>query len=107
MKQITIEIIKKAISSLQEGWNADSLPDIEVEVPRNEEMGDFATTAALKLAKLLKKPPREIAEEIADKINEQQEEYFEKIEVAGPGFINFKFTYPFFNCIVICVSEFS
>ncbi len=97
MKQITIEIIKKAISSLQEGWNADSLPDIEVEVPRNEEMGDFATTAALKLAKLLKKPPREIAEEIAGKINEQQEEYFEKIEVAGPGFINFKFTKNFFH----------
>ena len=87
MKQITIEIIKKALNSLQEGWGVDNLPDVEVEVPRNEEMGDFATTAAMKLSKLLKRPPREIAEEISGKINEQQEEFFEKIEVAGPGFI--------------------
>ncbi|MEN8263315.1 MAG: arginine--tRNA ligase [Nitrospirota bacterium] len=97
MKQITIEIIQSALGSLKEKWGVENLPDVEVEVPRNEEMGDFATTAAMKLSKLLKKPPREIAEEIAGKINEQREEFFEKIEIAGPGFINFKFTKNFFH----------
>jgi arginyl-tRNA synthetase len=58
-------------------------------------MGDFATTVAMRLSKPLKKPPGKIAAEIAEKINEQQTGLFEEIEIAGPGFINFKFTQDF------------
>ncbi len=97
MKQLTIEIIQKALNSLKEQWGVDNLPDVEVEVPKNESMGDFATTIAMKLSKQLKKPPRQTAEEIAEKINGQQTGLFEKIEIAGPGFINFKFTNDFFH----------
>jgi arginyl-tRNA synthetase len=97
MKQLTIEIIQKALDSLKEQWGVDNLPDVEVEVPKNESMGDFATTIAMRLSKQLKKPPRQTAEEIAEKINEQQAGLFEKIEIAGPGFINFRFKNDFFH----------
>ena len=62
---------------------------IEVEVPKEESMGDLATPLAMSLAKALKKPPRKIAEEIIGNIKDSGD--FGKIEIAGPGFINFTF----------------
>ena len=96
MKQEVIKSLQKAFESLQEQWGTEIIPDIEVEIPRDEKMGDFATTAALKLAKILKKSPREIAHEIVAKLNEQSSELFESIDIAGPGFINFRFNNSFF-----------
>jgi arginyl-tRNA synthetase len=60
---------------------------IEIEIPREEKFGDFATPVALGLSKVLRKPPRKIAEEIVNCIDEKDE--FERIDIAGPGFINF------------------
>lgn len=96
MKQHVIEIVDKALISLALQWGADNLPELEVEVPKDEAMGDFATTVAMKLAKVLKKPPVKIAEEIAGKIAEQHPEFFESITIANPGFINFRFKRDFF-----------
>lgn len=60
---------------------------IKVEVTRPEpQFGDFATNAALQLAKPLGRNPREIAEEIAANLRDTGN--YEKVEVAGPGFIN-------------------
>lgn len=60
---------------------------IKVEVTRPEpQFGDFATNAALQLAKPLGRNPREIAEEIAASLRDTGN--YEKVEVAGPGFIN-------------------
>lgn len=50
------------------------------------QFGDYATNVALQLAKPLGKSPRDIAQQLADKLTETGE--FEKVEVAGPGFIN-------------------
>ncbi len=97
MKQETIEIIRKALESLNDSWGMDAIPDVEVEIPKNEAMGDFATAVAMRLTKILKKSPRKIAEEIAGKIKEQQPDFFENIEIAGPGFINFRFKKGFFH----------
>ncbi len=61
--------------------------EAEVGLSRPEpEFGDYATNIALQLAKPLGKSPRDIAEAIAKKL--QQNSFFEKVEVAGPGFIN-------------------
>ena len=60
---------------------------IKVEVTRPEsQFGDFATNVALQLAKPLGRNPREIAEEIAANLRDTGN--YEKVEVAGPGFIN-------------------
>jgi arginyl-tRNA synthetase len=66
---------------------------IEIEIPKDESYGDLATPAALGLSKNLKKAPRKIAEELVEHINRKN--IFEKIDIAGPGFINFTFTRTF------------
>ncbi|MBX4199545.1 arginine--tRNA ligase [Candidatus Saccharibacteria bacterium] len=61
--------------------------DAEPELSRPEErFGDYASNVALQLAGKLSKNPREIAEALAEKL--QEDGQFEKIEVAGAGFIN-------------------
>lgn len=61
--------------------------DTSVRLTRPEpQFGDYATNVALQLAKQLGQSPRDIAQQLADKLNETGE--FEKVEVAGPGFIN-------------------
>ena len=62
-------------------------------MPKEEAFGDLATPAAMSLSKILKKPPRKIAEDIVAAITEK--DVFEKIEIAGPGFINFTFSKPY------------
>ena len=71
-------------------FGISNIPSIEVEAPPNDAFGDMATPVAMSLAKILKKPPRKIAEELANSMKD--EPIFEKIDVAGPGFINFTFS---------------
>ncbi|MDO8473955.1 MAG: arginine--tRNA ligase [bacterium] len=65
--------------------------EIVLEHPENVEHGDYSTNVALVLAKQLGKKPREVAENIAKTINYKLRTVnsIEKVEVAGPGFINF------------------
>ena len=53
----------------------------------NETFGDYQCNAAMELAKELKKAPRQIAQEFVDDV--ELPDFIEKIEIAGPGFINF------------------
>ncbi len=85
-KKVVAKIIEDAAKSL----GVDVLPPVEIEMPRNEQFGDLSATTALTLAGILKKPPRKIAEELVGSIHDKS--LFEKIEVAGPGFINFTFS---------------
>ncbi len=57
-----------------------------VEIPTVESHGDYSTNVALVLAKSAGKQPREIAEEIKQKL--EKNKLFSKVEIAGPGFIN-------------------
>jgi arginyl-tRNA synthetase len=59
---------------------------VVVEPPRDKTHGDMATNAAMVLAKDAGKKPRELAEAIADKL--RAEALIEKVDIAGPGFIN-------------------
>ena len=61
--------------------------DFSVEIPGEKNHGDYSTNVALVLAKKIGRNPRETAELIKDKIGENK--LFSKIEIAGPGFINF------------------
>ncbi|RPI78882.1 MAG: arginine--tRNA ligase, partial [Desulfobacteraceae bacterium] len=65
------------------------LPDYVVEIPKNPDHGHFATNLALVLAPSQKKKPREIAQIIIDHL-QGTEDFLAKIEMAGPGFINFR-----------------
>jgi len=68
-------------------WSAAGAEKYTVEVPKHENQGDFSTNIALVLAGIEKKNPREIAGRVAALL-EQEEELIEKVEIAGPGFVN-------------------
>jgi arginyl-tRNA synthetase len=66
----------------------DQIPEVVLDLPKNKDHGDFATNMAMQLARIAKKAPRQIAEEMVAKFD-QSKASIEKIEIAGPGFINF------------------
>ena len=69
------------------GLSDCDVPFIEVEATKDKQHGDYATNAAMVLASKLRMNPRKIAELIRE--NFSLDEVIEKIEIAGPGFINF------------------
>src|SRR5690625_428501 len=79
--------IKQAII-VAELAKEEELPEIILETPRDKEHGDFATNIAMQLARIARKAPRQIAEEIVANIN-KEEASIDNIDIAGPGFINF------------------
>lgn len=68
--------------------------DIALETPNNPDHGDLATNAALKLARYLRKAPRLIAEDLAEGLRALpvDADRISSIEIAGPGFLNFRFS---------------
>jgi arginyl-tRNA synthetase len=77
------EGLAKAAPSL--GLDGD-LPTPELQAPRQKDHGDFATNVALVLAKPAGRPPREVAETIVASLADVP--FVEKVEIAGPGFVN-------------------
>ena len=63
-------------------------PSIRLERPKDPDHGDWATNVAMPLAKVLRRSPREIAEEIVQRFD-AREAGVDRVEVAGPGFLNF------------------
>src|SRR5699024_11080076 len=63
-------------------------PDIQLEKPHDKEHGDFPTNVAMQLTRIAKRAPREIAEEIVSNLDYAKAQ-IERVEIAGPGFINF------------------
>lgn len=84
------ELIIEAIEACREEGRLDyqQLPDFVIEVPREKGHGDFACNIAMLLAREARMAPRKIAETIVTMINSKSHLQIEKIEVAGPGFIN-------------------
>ncbi|MFD1852211.1 arginine--tRNA ligase [Oceanobacillus bengalensis] len=66
----------------------EELPDIVLEKPKDKSHGDFATNIAMQLARIAKKAPRQIADDIVANLDKAKVSV-EKVEIAGPGFINF------------------
>lgn len=79
LKQALIPLLKEF------GIEADE-NDIVIERSRDTAHGDYATNCAMKFAKRVGKNPRQFAQELSEKLNL---DFVEKIEIAGPGFINF------------------
>lgn len=67
-----------------------SVTEIHLERPANLEHGDWSSNVALAFAKKLGLNPRELAQRIIDEVSQDLPSHLEAIEVAGPGFINFR-----------------
>ena len=81
------EALARAVRELDAG--AESRPDIRLERPREAAHGDWASNVAMALARRLGRPPRQLAEEIARRID-LTGTGASSVEVAGPGFLNFR-----------------
>jgi arginyl-tRNA synthetase len=64
------------------------IPNVILEVPKEKSHGDYSTNMAMQLARVAKKAPRMIAEELIKSFDKTKAS-IDKIEIAGPGFINF------------------
>ncbi len=84
-KETLIEEIKQAILKAE---LVTEVPEIKIENPKDTKNGDYATNIAMVLTKLAKRNPREIAQAIVDNLDVQKADV-SKIDIAGPGFINF------------------
>lgn len=93
MKEILSKLLEDVVSEARARGRlkGEETPPIVLEIPMHENQGDFATTIAFWLAKLEKKPPREIASLLVSLL-EGRSTFVEKIEIAGPAYINFFMT---------------
>ena len=66
----------------------EQIPEVVLELPKDKAHGDYSTNMAMQLARVAKKAPRAIAEAIIENFD-QSKASIEKVEIAGPGFINF------------------
>ncbi|SDU31555.1 arginine--tRNA ligase [Desulfobacula phenolica] len=81
-------IFKAAQKAFEKGvFSSDEMPEMEIEEPRHQSHGDFSTNFAMVSAGIQKMPPRKIAEGLVALI--ETGSLIEKVEIAGPGFINF------------------
>ncbi|HEV2146382.1 MAG TPA: arginine--tRNA ligase [Longimicrobiaceae bacterium] len=83
-----VEKLRGEIARVLAAMGVDD-PQVGLDRPRNPEHGDWASNVALTLAKPLGRPPRQIAEEIVQRID-RAAAGVSATEVAGPGFINFR-----------------
>ena len=92
VREDIINSLNKALSELKSEGFISLLDDIVIplETPKDPQMGEFATTIALQLSKQVKCAPKVFADKIVEKISIKDSKYIDAIEVAGPGFINFK-----------------
>ncbi|MEB7658554.1 arginine--tRNA ligase [Mammaliicoccus vitulinus] len=85
VKETLIEEIKASILKAE---LVDSVPEIKIETPKDPTNGDYASNIAMVLTKLARKNPREIANQIVENLDTTKANV-KKVEIAGPGFINF------------------
>lgn len=89
MKEEIQKAVSESIEAIERMGFVSAPVEISITVPKKREFGDFSTNIALVLGSEIKKIPREVAELIIENIPKERRNLFKKIEIAGPGFINF------------------
>jgi len=109
MTEFAKEQIKDAVLSALGRLVADGkipeepIPAFIVETPADSANGDFSCNAAMTCAKALKKNPREIANLIIENIA-LDKAFFDRVETAGPGFLNFFLAWGWYSEAVKCIT---
>ncbi|MEE1138843.1 MAG: arginine--tRNA ligase [Acutalibacteraceae bacterium] len=80
------------------------LSDFIIEVPANKENGDYSSNAAMAWARDLRSAPRKIAQTIVDRLF-LEDTFFDRCEIAGPGFMNFYLKESFNACVIQDILE--
>ena len=81
------DILHQHLTEVMDSLNLSHEKDFNVEIPNNNEFGDYSTNAALVLSKENKMAPKQLAEKLVKELKKNKS--YKKMEIAGPGFINF------------------
>lgn len=98
VKQKLVEEIKKSIQQAQLA-DVNEIPEIKIEIPKDNKNGDYSTNIAMVLTKIAKRNPREIATAIVENLDTTAAQV-EKVDIAGPGFINFYLDSAYLTAII-------
>lgn len=99
-KELRLRIIEALGRAVANGeLPAEPIPDFIIEKPANSANGDFSANVALAGARAFKKAPRAIAESIVGNLD-LEGTLFEKVEIAGPGFLNFYLSQQYYTEII-------
>lgn len=95
------EIIEKAVACAIENGELPQaeMPDFIIEIPANKANGDYSSNVAMAGARVFRKAPRMVAESIANHID-LTDTLFDRVEIAGAGFLNFFFSQKFYSEIL-------
>ncbi|WP_096437697.1 arginine--tRNA ligase [Alteribacter populi] len=103
MKQLLKDEIKKAVVKAGHATE-EEIPEVVIETPKDKDHGDYATNMAMQLARIAKKAPRMIAEEMVANFDKEQA-HVNQIDIAGPGFMNFFMNNAYLSDVVRTVLE--
>ena len=104
------EQIKTALESAIKNAQAENkfpqaqIPEYTIEVPADKANGDFAANIAMVCARAFRSAPRMIAQEIVSRVS-CEGTYFERVAVAGPGFINFYLNQSFYTDVLVDIDR--
>lgn len=105
IKELRTAIMEAAGRAVADGEFPEApLGDFIIEVPSNRDNGDYSSNCAMAWARSLKNAPRKIAQIIADRL-ELSDTFFDRCEIAGPGFMNFYLKESFNACIIQDILE--
>lgn len=94
------DILRQTLRNAIEKWgkvSSQEIPSFDITMPPSQKLGDYATNAAILLAKTLEESPEKVAEELLPFI---ENEFLEKVEVAKGGFINFFLASRMFETVI-------
>ncbi len=90
-----MHVLKEALETIVRKKSWEWPEKAVIELPKDAKHGDLATNIAMTLAKICQKAPRAIAEEICAEL--EKHSLIEKVDIAGPGFINVTFKQSFWH----------
>ncbi|MDO8581867.1 MAG: arginine--tRNA ligase [bacterium] len=107
IRDVIQKMVKKAIEGAQKEGQLPPfvIPEIRIEHPAIAVHGDYTTTIALPLAKIIGKNSREVAEIINLQLTTYNLQLIDRVEIAGPGFINFFLSEKFLRAEVTRVKK--
>ncbi|KIL52717.1 arginine--tRNA ligase [Jeotgalibacillus campisalis] len=97
-QEIKAAVLKTGLAS------EEQLPEVVLETPKDKANGDFSTNMAMQLARIAKKAPRAIAEGIVEHFDASKAS-IQKIDIAGPGFINFYMDNAYLNNLIPAILQ--
>lgn len=102
IKSIILEAVGKAVADGK--LSAEPMNDFNIEVPADRNNGDFSSNAAMANAKAFRLAPRKIADTMKEYMD-IGDTYFSKVEIAGPGFINFYLSDRFYADVLLDIRK--